>query len=251
MGYILPKKELRGFLEAVLTKPKTALIAPLLRDCVKFDQVKNKQDLDNLDWKTLPQFTAKKFFMPAYEPLYTYDREKQKIIASPAADDTTQVLFGMRLCDLNAVKVQDRLFLQSEHPDTHYQQRRQRTILIGYYCSMPPSEFCFCGSMKLTNYYDLMFRDRGKHWFIDVGSDAGEEFIKPYIKKLKLKEADEGIPPIKTKKHLKTHDIERFYDYPRWKQVADNECLSCERCTTLCPTCMCFDAYDKATDDMT
>lgn len=233
-----------------MARPKTVLIAPLMRDCVKFDTITNKADIKLLNFDKNPEFTAKKYFMPAYEPLYTYDRKKQKIISGAEKMSATQVLFGMRLCDLNAVKIQDELFLREPHPDSHYKERRDNTIIIGYYCDTIPSEWCFCSSMKLTNYYDLMFRDKGKYWYIDIGSERGKKFILPLAKKLKLKEEMEEIPAIKTKKRLKTHDIDWMYNHPKWKETVDNECLSCERCTLLCPTCMCFHMYDNVTDEL-
>jgi len=241
---------MKAFLEAVMALPATELIAPLKRDAVRFEAIKSKKDLTKLDFTKNPEFTAKKFFFPAYETLYTYDRNEQKVVAEHPHMTGVQVLFGLRLCDLNAVKVQDALFLRTEHPDHTYKKQRERTILIGYYCDTIPSEHCFCSSMGLTNYYDLMFRERADGWYLDVGTDNGTLFLAPLLKKLKLVEASEEIPPIETPKRLETHDIDRLYDHPLWKETVENECLSCERCTTMCPTCMCFHIYDQIADDL-
>ena len=67
---------------------------------------------------------------------------------------------------------------------------------------------------------------------------------------MKLQESNDTIPPIKTQKHLDTHDIRRFFEHPEWKRTTEEECLSCQRCTTLCPTCMCFNIYDETRLDL-
>ena len=70
-----------------------------------------------------------------------------------------RILFGLRLCDLNAVKIQDQLFINPQFTDDHYKAARESIFLVGWYCNTPPSKFCFCESMNLTHYYDLMLRD--------------------------------------------------------------------------------------------
>ena len=60
-----------------------------------------------------------------------------------------------------------------------------------------------------------------------------------------LPDADPGFnPPLpKTSKVLDPKDLWPFYADKWWK--GDNEqCVSCQRCTTLCPTCFCFDVQD-------
>ena len=64
-----------------------------------------------------------------------------------------KVIFGIRLCDLNALLRLDHLFLSEEN----YKEKRKNTILIGIHCKNPIDEYCFCSSMELQPYFDLFF----------------------------------------------------------------------------------------------
>lgn len=226
-------------------------IAPVKRkadDVVVFERLEAPADLDRISYAEVPQFTAKKFFTPAYETLFTYDMKKQSV-SERRVPDTRQVLFGLRLCDLNAVKINDELFLNDEYQDDHYKAMRDNTFLVGWYCNTPPDEeHCFCGSMGLTNYYDLMLRERSKDIYVDVGSERGAMLLKEVG--MRFEEHSEHVPPIKTKKQLKTHDIRKYYNHPQWMKTTNEECLSCQRCTQMCPTCLCFDIYDSNSQDL-
>jgi sulfhydrogenase subunit beta (sulfur reductase) len=252
MGYLLPKSQLLEFLGLMMNG--SSFVAPVKRKkdkVVVFEQLDGKEDLARLDFTTNPQFTAKKYFMPAYEELFDYDITNQKI-TDHKLNFKQHILFGLRLCDLNAVKIQDELFINKQFTDDQYKAARDSIFLIGWYCNKPPSKWCFCESMELSNYYDLMMRDLPndkKHIYIDVGTPKGELLMRK-AKKLKLKEHTESIPKIKTPKKLNTKDIRKHFDHPDWEKVANEKCLSCQRCTTMCPTCMCFDIYDKTNADL-
>jgi len=43
---------------------------------------------------------------------------------------------------------------------------------------------------------------------------------------LRLEEHNEAIPPIKTSKHLSTHDIRKHFDNAQWKATTEQECLA-------------------------
>jgi len=252
VGYLLPKAKLHDFVGILLHE--ASLVAPVRRksdEVVVFEELESTEDLQRLDFTTNPQFTAKKFFMPAYEELFDYDMTSQEI-TDHKLRFKPRILFGLRLCDLNAVKIQDELFINQQYTDDQYKAARDSIYLVGWYCNTPPSKFCFCESMELTNYYDLLLRDLPndkKHIYIDVGSPKGEVLMRKAAS-LKLKEHHEPIPKIETKKKLKTKDIRKHFDNPAWEKVVSEKCLSCQRCTTMCPTCMCFDIYDKTNPDL-
>ena len=92
--------------------------------------------------------------------------------------------------------------------------------------------------------YDLFFCDAGENFHIKVNSKKGEALVKnlPISKFIPL--------PIKTDKKLSTTDVKKFYDNSIWEKEAD-KCLSCGACTSLCPTCMCFDISDNPNLDVT
>jgi sulfhydrogenase subunit beta (sulfur reductase) len=252
VGYLLPKSRLRDFLS--LLARGSSFVAPLRRESdgvVVFEAVERDADLERLDLSTNPQFSAKKFFMPASETLFEYDMEGQRVTDRKAVPHA-RILFGLRLCDLNSVKIQDKLFLGRQFVDDHYRAARDHVFLVGWYCNTPLSQQCFCESMKLTNYYDLLLRElpeQKEFIYIDIGSPKGVALLKK-AGHLHLEEHHEPVPAIKTQKHLETHDIRKHFENPQWKVTTEAECLSCQRCTTMCPTCMCFDIYDTTKQDL-
>jgi len=266
MGYLLARTKLLPFLAALMREGE--FVAPVRRtsdDVVVFEKLEAEDDLDRLDFTTNPQFSGKKYFMPAYEELFDYDIKDQQV-TDHKLRFKARILFGMRLCDLNAVKIQDRLFMGEQFTDDQYKAARDAVTLVGWYCNTPPSEFCFCSSMELTNYYDLMLREvkkggkkggkgRTEMIYVDVGTPKGQVLItrimgKESGKALGLQEHTEPIPRIETTKRLATKDIRKHFDNPEWEKVANGKCLSCQRCTTMCPTCMCYDIYDKTAADL-
>jgi ferredoxin len=130
------------------------------------------------------------------------------------------------------------MFLYHKYPDEKYKKRRENTIIIGLNCINPPSEFCFCGSMDLKKEsYDLLFHEREKDYYIDVLTDYGARLVQD----LAYEEFEFSLP--KTTKVLEKKDLKKFMDEGFWKK--DSElCVSCQRCTILCPTCFCFDLQD-------
>lgn len=261
MGYLLATGKLHDFLSLLMRSG--SLVAPVRRKSdgvVVFEELASEEELGRLDFTTNPQFTAKRLFMPAYEELFEYDMDGQRI-TDHKLRPKPRILFGLRLCDLNAVRIQDRLFINDQFTDDQYRAARDAITLIGWYCNAPPSPFCFCGSMELANYYDLLLRELpGKDGaepaiHIDVGSPKGELLVAATRatkrgKALGLREHHEPIPKIETEKRLETKDIRKHFDDPEWARVVDERCLSCQRCTMMCPTCMCFDIYDKTAPDL-
>jgi ferredoxin len=183
--------------------------------------------------------TPKKYLMPHRETMFKIKNNKitQKI------ETKKQILFGLRLCDLNSFHILDHLFLD-EHPDPQYKAARERITLIGYHCNTPPNKYCFCESMNLQNHYDLYLQDKGDYYYIDVKTEKGEKLMKGFP----LENKTLTIPKIKTKKHLNHHEIQDIYEHKNWESDV-KKCFSCTRCTVLCPNCLCFDIQDETSID--
>ncbi len=231
MGRILHKTELKDFLEKL--KQNGELFAPVKTDMLRFQKI---DDVKDVCLEGNPFFPLKKFFLPKKEKLLQISKGVAKGIKP---EKEKKIIFGARLCDINGLRVLDKLFLEGEYPDENYSQRREDITVIGLNCNEPPSKYCFCESMDLKKVgYDLLFHDRGFDYYIDVRTKKGESLVKNLMKE----EFDFPLP--KTKKHLQQTDLRGCEDPSFWKK--DSElCVSCQRCTILCPTCFCFDLQDN------
>ncbi|MBR9705158.1 hypothetical protein GOV12_07130 [Candidatus Pacearchaeota archaeon] len=226
---ILEKKELNNFLSEIMKKYE--LIAPTNNNISKFEIIKSRKDIDKINIKQITKVPLKKHFLPDNETIMEY--KKEKII--PAREVTKErAVFGLRLCDINALDIIDNIMA-----DKLYLKKRVKTILIGIYCDKP-DKYCFCNSMNLRDEgYDLFLYPQKDYYLIKVNSNKGKELTK----KLKSINKEINIFP-KTKKQLREENLERHYRNKIWESDA-NKCLSCSACTVYCPTCNCFDIKDK------
>ena len=74
--------------------------------------------------------SAKDLFFPQSENLYTCKKDGKNISIEPQAlKDQNFVVFGMRACDVQGVKVLDKVFL-GDPVDTFYQARREHGTIV-------------------------------------------------------------------------------------------------------------------------
>jgi sulfhydrogenase subunit beta (sulfur reductase) len=66
--------------------------------------------------------------------------------ADPADGVVPTAWIGVRGCDLAALAISDRVFLDGEHPDPHYRARREAPFIVAVDCGEPGGT-CFCTSM--------------------------------------------------------------------------------------------------------
>jgi len=229
MGKLLRKEDLNRFLYKL--KQRGELIAPVKENSTSFQTIK---DIKKIYLDEIPNFSAKKYFLPSKEEILSYEMQK----SFQRAKLKERIIFGMRLCDLNAVLRMDSLFLDPKNEDCLYKDKRKNTIMIGYNCK-EPGPYCFCDSMALENYHDLFFYDMGEFYYIDVGSERGMKLVS------RLKDYDYKPPQIKCEKILNKKLFLKHFKNPIWEKLAKN-CLSCGRCNLLCPTCYCFTVDDKS-----
>ena len=238
MLYKLNKKDLNKFFKSI--QKKSELYAPIKTDAIRFSLIDDPSIiyLDNL-----ADFPLKEFFFRDREKLFSFNKNKIKVIIEK--HEKKRVFFGVRRCDLNGVAHQDFIFME-KHKDPYYIAQRENSVLIGYHCNSAPSKYCFCGSMDLKDYYDLMFWNQDDHYLVHVGSNKGKLALTNEFEETKLDLKDD-MKKIEFTDKLKNKDISKQYDNPDWKTKGSDKCLSCAACTTLCPTCYCHEIKDEVT----
>jgi ferredoxin len=164
---------------------------------------------------------------------------------------------GVRPCDLAAIEVQDKVFIQSKFIDPTYQRRRVNLFIITVNC-LSPGETCFCASLgtgpKTKSGFDLSITELEDAFLIEIGSEAGRTIMEmlPYTPATSymLQQAEKELERASQEMKRKIENIETVPDilaqqleHPHWDEVA-KRCLSCASCTQVCPTCFCWDAVD-------
>jgi len=168
---------------------------------------------------------------------------------------------GVRACDLAAIKILDRIFIEDAIQDSSYRARRENAFILAVNCT-EPGETCFCVSMgtgpECTGDFDLAITELKDTFLIDVGSPLGAFMLHGSTWRLagalEINRARQLMIAAESSmgRTLDTTGVADLLfnnlDHPRWDDVA-MRCLSCANCTLVCPTCFCSDVQD--TSDLT
>ncbi len=167
-------------------------------------------------------------------------------------------LLGVRGCELAAIRVQDRVFMQGAFVDPIYAERRQSALIIAVNCTVAAAT-CFCTSMdtgpRCTSGYDLALTELEDGFVVEVGSTRGAQLLE----KLASQEVtEETWRAARAKQQRAVEQISKQFDssdlrdlllgnldHPHWDDVAAR-CLSCTNCTMVCPTCFCSSVAEVA-----
>ncbi|MBR9676693.1 hypothetical protein GOV04_00955 [Candidatus Woesearchaeota archaeon] len=228
MGKRLEKEGLDKFLKN--SSKGGILVGPVITDMLRFQEI---EDAGEICFEGNPTFGIKKFFVPPKNPILKFKGAKLLGVETPKKT----VIFGARLCDTNSLLKTDQLYL-NDYPDEDYKTRRENTVLMALACSESCNEYAFCKSMNDIGHYDLLFVDKGDYFYVDIGTEKGQRLVK------NLKDAQETLPDIyPSTRALNKHNIRAYLDEKHWHKDRQN-CLSCSRCSMVCPNCLCFDVTD-------
>ncbi|NUN97979.1 MAG: 4Fe-4S dicluster domain-containing protein [Candidatus Omnitrophica bacterium] len=205
--------------------------------------------------------TWKKFLHKPSVTLWraTKDQKGLHLKEEPTAEGKV-ALFGARPCELAAIAIQDRVFLEGPFVDSFYAAARKEMFVVALNCSHP-SKSCFCVSMKTgpraATGFDLCLTEihpNGEaELVVEVGSETGgliladlqrREATEKDLEAVRktLEEAEQRV-----ERSLDTEGIQglfdRSFESPQWDDVA-RRCLGCANCTMVCPTCFCTEMED-------
>src|SRR5690606_34477302 len=116
----------------------------------------------------------KKYLFPPRAKLWEGERTENGGFTVKEAKDTEKpfAFIGVRSCDLHAIQVQDKVFMNERHPDPLYAGRRDKALIIVVNCGQA-AKTCFCTSMntgpRAQGGYDLALTeilDGEDHYFL-------------------------------------------------------------------------------------
>ncbi len=261
------------------------VVGPTVRDgAIVYDDVRSSADLP-VGWKdeqdggkyrlvrrddqavfgyAVGPHSWKRFLHPPLVRLWQATRKSGGFdVAAEQHEQRLTAFIGVRACELNAIQIQDKVFMGGPHVDSAYKARRERAFLVALNCGQA-SGTCFCVSMntgpKAERGFDLALTEvleDGRHYFVvEVGSETGAEVANALplspAKPADTAAAERVVTQTASQmgRSLDTTDIKellyRNYENRRWDEVA-NRCLTCANCTMVCPTCFCT-TIDDVTD---
>ncbi len=158
---------------------------------------------------------------------------------------------GVRACELAAIGVQDRVFLEGPYVDPVYKQRRENVLIVAVNCTVA-AKTCFCTSMntgpRCKQGFDLALTEIEDGFVVEIGSGLGAKLAnqldaaKASAVQMQSAETLRQRAVAQIDKRMDTENIRDLLlgnlDHPHWDEVA-SRCLSCTNCTMVCPTCFC------------
>jgi len=216
--------------------------------------------------------SLKQYLFPPQETLQQLElNEGGWQVESIPIDETPLAVIGPRSCDLHAVAIQDRVFLDGPYVDPGYRARRERLFIVSVQCRRAAAT-CFCHSMntgpKARSGFDLALTELDDRFVVEVGTQRGSDILasgmslatgseddtfidlanhqsaqlERSMQQRSMSKADSDDPVTPKLRQLDTTGIHDLLldnlNHPRWDQVAQR-CLACANCTMVCPTCFC------------
>jgi len=264
---VLKASDLVAWVEALLAERRVA--APVLKETNLADPSDEKfawEYLDDpaevrLDYTVTVQ-GPKKFLWPPHQALVRY-RLDDGPDPKPVLEAEPLVLFGVHPCDVTAIATLDAAFAVGV-PDPHYLARRAETAVVALDCGAPCHESAFCldmGSLYPESGYDVMLTRMGEAYFVEAATDLGRALVEAAPVRPATKADMEAHQRFAEEKRSNFHYklpyemkylpevLDASYDSLVWEAIA-RRCFSCGSCNTVCPTCYCFDVYDRLADDL-
>jgi sulfhydrogenase subunit beta (sulfur reductase) len=90
----------------------------------------------------------KQFLHPPIQRLFHAERTTDGMRVTPEPPPAERFAFiGVRACELQAIAIQDKVFLAGAYQDPHYRARREGAFLVAVNCAVAGGT-CFCASMN-------------------------------------------------------------------------------------------------------
>lgn len=210
------------------------------QDSIMYKPVHRYEDIEFHERSTFP---AKEVLTPITETLFYFTEDEYT--ESKLRDDRDILLFA-RACDINAIRIQDQIYLENGGiEDTFYKRKRDKVKFVLMECT---EQFngCFCCSVgaNQTDLHSLAVSFRDHEAYVEVKDETFADYFTSkqtsdyqvsFPQENELKVDFPVIDNIEVANELKKH--------PMWDEY-DKRCIGCGACTIACSTCTCFETTD-------
>ena len=225
--------------------------------------------------KKSPKFLLFPLSETLFEFEYKKDLEKPDVVnmelmSSVRSDSSSRnkIIFGIKPCDMSAIKMFDLVFGAGGKQDPYYLNKRNSSIFISVGCSKVHPD-CFCtsvgghpfnfehadiGMIEMEEVYAILKIGENVKWFVEENRDLFEKENpddENYYAEIDKIISESEVKMASCYNDVSTDEIpdsmEASFNSDIWKKVT-KKCISCGACTYVCPTCVCFNICDEIED---
>lgn len=239
MVKVIDQEGLKEFLKKM--SKEYNVVAPVTKkkgrkELVEYEPI-TAENINRIDLDSQADTSPKGFFLPQNEKMVNEEQEQKTVI------------FGVRSCDIEALKVFDSVFLNTGYIDEYYKNKRENTIIFGLSCAHR-FKSCFCDKIGLdpvvNNSEAFSVYKFDENYWIKVNEDDYEGLISDLDSgdeeelKNKIEQRRDSFSETNFDLDIDLPlDDTEIFEAPIWEDIAD-KCLGCGVCTYYCPTCYCF-----------
>lgn len=210
-------------------------------DSILYKQVHAYKEIEFRERSTYPM---KEVITPITQTLFYFTEDEFR--ESKLEDDRDLLVFG-RACDINAMKIQDQIYLENGNVEDPFYQRRREKVKFALMECQEQFDGCFCCSAgsNVTDLHSIAVSFGEDEAFVEVEDEdgfgtylegyeeSGYEITFPAENELKVNFP--VIDDLDMANLLKSH--------PMWEEF-ESRCIACGACTVACSTCTCFETTD-------
>jgi sulfhydrogenase subunit beta (sulfur reductase) len=164
--------------------------------------------------------------------------------------------FALRSCDIAALNVLDKVFLNGSN-DSVYLKRREGALIVALSCTSP-GHLCFCASMgtgpRPSELYDLNLVELPDRFLVETRTDKGRSILRRIPSRPATEQDSNQADSLLSQaehemgRYLNTERLPEILldslEHPYW-DVMKRWCIGCANCTMVCPTCFCNEIGDS------
>jgi formate hydrogenlyase subunit 6/NADH:ubiquinone oxidoreductase subunit I len=173
-----------------------------------------------------------------------------------------RVILGVKHCDARSLQVLDQVYTW-DYIDTDYQKRRANTLIISTRCDKAGNQ-CFCTSLDYdvenSDAYDVhIVNGLDGKIYLQAVTEKGATFLNsssiqhPASANAK-EEISNHYKSFAASFRLKMNyseinaKLQNAFESPEFENASSN-CIGCNTCAFICPTCHCFKISDEKIKD--
>ncbi len=197
----------------------------------------------------IPRKTTSVFF-PQMEEIFIWNEES----GSQSKPPISRPLFilGLTSEDAECLSFIDKFFLENFRDDVYFEKRDRSVVAVLSGKCGQGDEF-----IKISGgNCDLEFVYDGEAFMVAAYSEKGRELEKRFTDTIgdasldELKKISDSLPREDLQTIQKASELILQEKVPDsfWNEIGD-QCIACTACNLACPTCTCFDVYDRRDGD--